>query len=187
MKNIKLFALLAMFSIGAFITKTNAQIDVTINPIGALFANLSVGADFAVSENMSVEAQLGFGSDKGGGDLAGYSYKNFPVTVIGKYYFNPNNGTDKFYADVFMRFVKRSYDYDDAFFSAYKQTRFGLGFGIGYKIVGNSGFVFDIGVGAGRAFVDKLKYEDSSGTQTEIDWTELMLNGKLGIGYRFGG
>jgi hypothetical protein len=54
-------------------------------------------------------------------------------------------------------------------------------------VVSNGGFVFDIGFGAGRAFVDDNKYEENGGEQQDLDWPELMLQGKLGIGYRFGG
>ncbi len=181
MKKIKLFALASLFLAGAFLTKSDAQIDATINPIGALFGNFNVGADFGITESISLEMAVGFSS----GDLDGQGWNSFPITAIGKYYFNPNRGVDKFYADAFVRFVNRNLDAFDAMGGA-SYTRFGVGFGLGYKVVGNSGFVFDIGVGVGRAIVDKVKYDNEADTY-DIDWLNVMVNGKLGIGYRFGG
>lgn len=167
------------------LASSNAQIDVTINPIGILFGDISVGADFGLSENLSVEAGVGFGS----GDQLGADWSNLNFTGTGKYYFNPKHGADKFYADLFLRFTNRKYEWGDDFFgnANYKQTRFGAGFGIGYKIVSNGGFVFDINLGAGRAFVDNVKFEDDAGNQTSVDWTNLIIIGKFAVGYRFGG
>lgn len=160
-----------------------AQIDVTINPVGLLFGDFSVGADFALSENFSIEPQIGFGSNK----VTDIKGTNIGVNGVAKYYFNPNHGADRFYADVFLRFINRQWKYDDGSANAdFTSTRFGLGFGLGWKIVSGGGFVFDIGFGAGRALVDKNKYEDS-GTQEDVDWPSIMFQGKLGIGYRFGG
>lgn len=167
----------------AVFQKAQAQVDVTINPIGLLFGDFSVGADFALSENLSVEPQIGFGTNKIG-DVKG---TNIGVNGVVKYYFSPNRGADRFYGDVFLRFINRSWNYDDnSTYANFTTTRFGLGFGLGYKVVSGGGFVFDIGLGAGRALVDKNKYEDG-GVEEDISWTKLMFQGKLGIGYRFGG
>ena len=164
--------------------QANAQIDLTLNPVGLLFGDFSVGADFALSENFSIEPQIGFGSNK----IAGIKGTNLGANVVAKYYFSPKQGADRFYGDVFLRFVNRNWSYDDASLNSdYTTTRVGLGFGLGYKIVSSGGFVFDIGFGVGRALVDKNKYEDSNGVQEDISWTNLMTQGKLGIGYRFGG
>lgn len=171
----------------AVFQKAQAQVDVTVNPIGLLFGDLSVGADFALSESFSIEPTIGLGTGKW--DEANFKWVNIPVTVFGKYYFNPNHGADRFYADAFLRFVSRKYTADGgtSSFSEYTQTRFGLGVGIGYKVVSGKGFVFDIGFGVGRALLDKYKYEDTSGTDTAQDIIDIMFAGKLGIGYRFGG
>jgi len=164
--------------------QANAQIDVSVNPIGLLFGDFSIGADFALSENFSIEPQIGFGSNKIN-DVKG---ANIGVNAVAKYYFSPNRGADRFYGDVFLRYINRNWNYDDnSGFVDYTSTRIGIGFGIGYKVVSGGGFVFDIGFGAGRALVDENKYEDSTGTQQDIDWPLLMFQGKLGIGYRFGG
>ncbi len=179
MKKFKLLSLIAIFC--TFMAKSDAQIDATINPVGLLFGNFNVGADFGISDNLSVEAAIGYSA----GDLGDQEWSSFPVTAIGKYYVSPNHGADKFYVDAFLRFVSRKYDAGVSFGGS-KSTRMGVGFGLGYKVVGNSGFVFDIGVGAGRSIVDNITY-DVDGETYDLDWTNIMFNGKLGIGYRFGG
>lgn len=164
--------------------QAKAQVDLTANPIGILFGDFSVGADFALSEQFSIEAAVGFGSNS----ILDVKGANVPVTAIGKYYFSPKNGADGFYADVFARYVYRKWNYEDnSGFADFTTNRVGLGFGAGYKIVSTGGFVFDIGLGAGRAVVDKNVYEDSTGNREDLNWPDLMFQGKLAIGYRFGG
>lgn len=166
----------------AGIGQVNAQIDATINPIGLLWANFSLGADFGITEDFSIEGLVGFGA--GNEDIA--DYNAFNVTANGKYYFNPKEGADRFYAFGFLRYVTRNYDYgNDSGFVNYNQNRIGLGVGAGTKIVSTKGFVFDINLGAGRALVDNTTYDDGNGAQQTLDWPDLMFAGKLAIGYRF--
>jgi len=190
MKKIKLLTLVLCMSVLSFSNTVNAQIDATISPIGLLFGNFDGGVDFGISENMSVEVGLGlqFGNNNITGDTD-YKYFGLPINVFGKYYLNPNNGADKFYVGAFAKFVTRSYSIDgdnSNNYAEYSNTRFGVGFGLGYKIVSNGGFVFDINFGAGRAFVDKNKFSDGD-ESVSIELPGLMVTGKLGIGYRFGG
>lgn len=191
MKNLKFLILLCFLTLCSVMNKTQAQVDLTVSPIGLLFGDLNAGVDFSITENFSTEAQIGltFGKDDlGEGDE--YKYFGLPITVLGKYYFNPNNGADRFYADVFLKFVQRSYSVDGdnvLGYADYSNTRFGAGFGIGYKVVSKGGFVFDIGFGAGKAFVDKTKFDDDGLTGGVLDLPNLMFTGKLGVGYRFGG
>ena len=193
MKTLKLLTLALCLSVFSFINQSQAQIDVTVNPIGLLFGDFSGGVDFGVSENLSVEVAIGltFGKDDFGFDDLESKYFGLPITVFGKYYFNPDHGADKFYADAFLKFVTRSYSVDgdtNNIYTDYSNTRVGVGFGIGYKIVSDGGFVFDIGLGAGKAFVDKTKYDDETqSTGIVLDLPDLMITGKLAVGYRFGG
>lgn len=183
MRTQSLFALAVFASLSFFTQTATAQVDVTANPIGLLFGDLSVGADFALSENFSVEAAVGLGTNKID-DIKG---RNIPVNIVGKYYLSPKYGADRFYVDAFLRYVNRDWNYDDGSdYADFTSNRFGIGFGIGYKAVSKGGFVFDIGLGAGRALVDENSYA-SNGIQEDVDWPELMIQGKLGIGYRFGG
>lgn len=178
-----MFALVAMAFLSFFTQTANAQIDVSVNPVGLLFGDLNVGADLALSDNFSVEAAVGLGTN----EIDDVKGTNIPVNVVGKYYFSPKYGADRFYIDAFLRYVNRQWNYDEESpYADFTSNRFGLGFGIGYKVVSKGGFVFDIGLGAGRALIDEDNYEDG-GQREDIEWTELMIQGKLGIGYRFGG
>lgn len=182
MKKIVLPILMALCLLG--FQEANAQIDLTVNPVGALFGDFNIGADFGLSRNFSVEAQVGVGINKIA-DVKGF---NIPVNVVGKYYLSPNRGADRFYVDAFLRFINRNWNYNAGSGNAdYTSTRIGIGFGLGYKIVAAKGFVFDIGLGAGRALVTNNKFRDSNGNQQELDWPNVMIIGKFGIGYRFGG
>lgn len=183
MKSRLIILSLALFAFS--FTKMNAQVDVTVNPIGILFGNLSLGADFILADEFSLEGQIGIGL--GNDDFTGLKWSNIPITAVGKYYFNPKNGADGFYADAFLRFVSRSYkaDDDNTVYATYSQTRLGLGIGIGYKVVSRKNIVFDIGFGVGRALLDNTSF-NSDGEEFEVDWPGIMFQGKLGIGYRFG-
>ncbi len=181
MKNsLKTLAFVALFLTGGFVSQAQAQVDVMVNPIGLLFGNLGASADFMLADNLSVEGQIGIGF----GDDGAFDYFNLPITAYGKYYFNPEDGADKFYASAWLRFINRNWEgNDNTFVSEYTQTRLGLGFGAGYKVVGNSGLVFDIGLGVGRAFLDNISIDNE---EDIVDWPDIMFAGKLAIGYRFG-
>lgn len=180
MKVIKLSFLAFLFCFST--TVSNAQVDVTVNPLGLLFENLAVGADFNLSENTSIEGLIGFGSS-GNDDIFGYSSSRISLDAFYKYYFSPNRGCDKFYVGGFARFINRSYNFDDTITGTdYKVTRLGIGFGLGYKIVSEGGFVFDINIGFGRALLNNNNADDGT---TVFDWSEFMSLGKFGFGYRF--
>lgn len=185
MKFFKIFTLFLALSI--FSVKSYSQVDVTVNPIGILFGDLSLGADFVLADNLSIEGTIGIGGSKEDLGIASYKYFNLPITAVGKYYFNPDNPASKFYADAFVKFVTRSYkaDGEGSTFVDYDQTRLGVGMGIGWKVVSQSGIVFDFGFGAGRAFINNTSLSDDD-DELIVDWPEIMFQGKLGIGYRFG-
>ena len=192
MKKLSMLLATAFFITAGMLNQAKAQIiDVTINPIPLLFGNVNVGAEYVVNDNIGVELTIGIASGKDDaltGD-AEAKYFGMPIAVFGKYYFSPDDGADKFYADIWLKYVNRSYEYDgpDAdLFVGYSQTRFGGGFGIGFKAVADNGLVFDIGFGGGRAISDNTKFDSGNGEQDVIDWPDLMLTGKIGIGYRFG-
>ena len=160
-----------------------AQVDLTLNPIGILFGGINVGADFGVSENFSIEATLGYGSNK----ILDVQGTNIPVIATGKYYFSPKQGADRFYADAFLRYMNRQWNYDDNTNQLdYTSNRFGIGFGVGYKVVSKGGFVFDVNLGGGRVLFEQNVFE-GNGEQETVNWPDLIIQGKLGIGYRFGG
>lgn len=184
MKSKLLILSLAIFAFSSF--SANAQVDATINPLSLIFGTVNVGADFVLTDQFSVEGTVGFTSRKDN-TFNDVKYTGIPIQAVGKYYFNPDEGADKFYGSVFLRYVNRSYKYDDDSVSSdFSQSRFGAGIGIGTKKVSRSNVVFDFGFQVGRVIADKTKYEDSNGNEEEVDIGGLILGVKLGIGYRFG-
>jgi hypothetical protein len=186
MKKAKLFALLVLILGAVSVNRSHAQVDVTLNPIGLLFGDINAGIDFALGENISLEAVVGYGGASS--NTFNLKYNNLPVTGVFKYYFGPKLGADRFYADAFVRFVTRSATAEEgSSYAGYTQTRLGGGIGVGYKAVSQKGLVFDIGLGFGRTVVNNLEYKDSNGIQETVDWPGIMIIAKLGLGYRFGG
>lgn len=192
MKSNHFFAFLAIIFSAAFATKTSAQVDVTTSPIGLLFGNINAGADIKIKENFSIEVNAAYSK----GDYWGLVDKRetVPVNLIGKYYFSPKHGADGFYADIFTRFVNRSIeasyqggDADKPTTINFSRTQVGLGFGLGFKVVSQKGFVFDIGTGIGRALYshDKINVSEQDYDIPELIRTMGYL--KIGVGYRFGG
>ncbi|RME10928.1 MAG: DUF3575 domain-containing protein [Bacteroidetes bacterium] len=170
-----------------------AQVDVTAQPLGLLFGTLNVSADFAVSESFSVEGIIGFtsrsdsGTDADTGDPYDYDYTGIPITAVGKYYLKPRRGADRFYLSAFLRYINRSVNFTGGSDNAdLTWSRFGLGFGVGTKIVSAKGVVLDLGLGIGRAFHNKITYEEN-GDREEVDWPGIMFLPRLAVGYRFGG
>jgi Protein of unknown function (DUF3575) len=191
MKTNRFFAILAICCFAMFASKVEAQVDVTASPINLLWGDYNLSGDFRIKENFSIEANVGYNR----GDFFGLLDKReaIPVNLIGKYYFSPTLGADGFYVDGFLRFVSRNLqatatvDSLDSQKVDYTAKRLGLGFGLGYKVVSQKGFVFDIGTGIGRTlFQDNdLKSEDEN-----VDlptWNRTVGFVRIGIGYRFGG
>lgn len=170
----------------------HAQVDLTTNPVNLIFGNLNAGADMKVQENFSLEANVAYSK----GNYWGLVDKRetVPVNLIAKYYFNPKNGADGFYADGFARFVNRrvtaTYKGDNENIPDelnYTRNQVGLGVGLGYKVVSQKGFVFDIGTGIGRAVYHKDKINVSEQDYKIPSLIKAMGYFKIGLGYRFGG
>lgn len=187
----KFFALSA-FAFFLFNTpQLKAQVDFTVNPISLLMLDANIGADVRVNDNFSLGVIGGYGR----GDLWGLvdSRETIPVTLIGKYYVSPKQGADGFYVDGFARYVNRnvraSYNGDNENIPNkvdFTRQQAGLGFGLGYKVISNGGFVFDIGTGIGRALYshDSVNVSDQDYKVPEI-W-RTMGYFRIGLGYRFG-
>ncbi len=192
MKTNKLIAFCTTCFIVATAVTLQAQVDVTTNPINLLFGNINAGADFKIQENFSLEANVAYSK----GDYWGLVDKRetVPVNLIGKYYFNPKNGADGFYADAFARYVNRSitatYNGDNESIPDkvnFTRNQVGLGVGFGYKVVSQKGFVFDIGTGIGRALYHKDNLNVSDQDYKVPSLIKAMGYFKIGLGYRFGG
>lgn len=184
MKSRIIILALAAFSFTAY--QANAQVDLTLNALGIIFGGTQVGADFGINEDLSAELSLGYNSSRD--DDRSQKYTSIPVQVLGKYYFNPDDGADKLYVGLLLRMANRSYTNDgDSAFAELSQSRFGAGIGFGYKSVSRSNVVFDFGLTLGRVLSDSTKYEGEDGLQEEISIPGIIFGLRAGVGYRFGG
>ena len=185
-------SLLALFCLAAS-TTVHAQVDLKINPVGILFNNLNVAAEFGLSDNFGLEVTPGFGWNKLNLDDANdYKGNIFRLGVNGRYYLNPNDkGLNGFYIGAYTRYAGGTYSYKgDTETQKYNSTRASLGFLLGGKIVArNEKLIFDFGTGFGRALV--YKFTDANGSD-EADLSDIpFLNWDIPfyitIGYRIGG
>ncbi|MFK7980390.1 MAG: DUF3575 domain-containing protein [Saprospiraceae bacterium] len=170
-----------------FLTTSYAQIDLKINPIGALFGSPDITADFMLNDKFSVEG--GLGVDFGNFKINDIKYKRsgFSLLAVGKHYFNPDLGADKFGIGVYTRFRNFGNSlFDGGNTDDYTRTRLALGFQIGWKRVSESGFIFEFDLGAGRALVDNIKFDNANSSINEDDVPSLNIDGllRIAIGYR---
>lgn len=175
----------------AMVSQSSAQVDVQINPIAILFSSIDLTAEFALSQDFGIEGGLDYNFQNF--DIDDIEYKNNGVGVraLGKYYFSPDKGIDKWNIGAYMKFVSGTSTTEDATTSErdeVKNTRFAVGFYVGHKWVSKKNIVFEIGLGVGRNFVSKHEYSD--GTEVDDDDIPLLnvdLIPRLSLGYRFGG
>ncbi len=126
-----------------------AQLELKLNPPAALFGFFQIGAEYIVSNDFGLEAEVlfsGINNNSGGGAL-----------LHGKYYFNPDFGSDKFYIGLLA-----------GGFGGEIKPLAAFGFEAGYKLLGEKNILFEIGVSLGRVTTDRV-----------IPWGRLMF------GYRF--
>ena len=110
--------------------------------------------------------------------------------LIGKYYFNPSKGCDKWNIGPYVKFQQangKGTDNSNNTSSEVSRTRFAVGFYTGYKWVSRKNIIFELGFGLGRAFVNKYKSDDTSLNLADYPVLNIDATGKLAIGYRFGG
>ncbi len=159
-----------------------AQLDAKVNVGSALFGGLGIAGDFALSENTSLSAGLGYASTKFGSET--FKYSNLRIVPEFRYYLNPELGADRFFVGGYgkLAFVTAKDQSDNTETDA---TRGALGILFGNKWVGDGGFVFELNMGLGRATVfgsadGDDEFEEAYGTLTAFDF-------RLGIiaGWRF--
>lgn len=141
----------------------SAQFDLTINPVSLLFSSVDISGEYGIKPSFGLEGTLGY--DYGGYSVGDVDVKNqgIGIRLIGKYYFNPNRNIDKFNIGPYVKFATRKGKYEDGVSTSnITNTRFAVGFYVGYKWVSAGRFVFELGLGAGRAFVNKYSSEDES-------------------------
>lgn len=128
MKKLILIALSATF----LYTSSNAQIDIKVNPIGLLFNSPDFSGEYIVKEDIGIEVGLGF---EYGNTLFGNLQKSgFNIFAAGKYYFNPDDGGDKFYAGIYLRPRQRTFTDENDDLGGFKSSAFAGGFMFGKKM-----------------------------------------------------
>lgn len=185
----KLFVLIVC--VGFLSSSLKAQVDVTINPVGLLFENIRLNIEYGVSQDFGIEGRIAplFNSSSIG--EVNYSSLGLGIGVMGKYYFAPKTSIDGWHVGMYAEGRSNKFEADldgTIIVPEYTNTRLAIGFYGGYKFVSNKNFVFDIGMGFGRNFVNRSV--DANGNVLDgTDFLILQLDyiGKLAIGYRFGG
>ena len=175
-----------------FCMTASAQIDLKINPIGALFGSPDVSADFILSDKFSVEGGLGLNSGKIDIGETEFKRSGFSVFGAGKHYFNPNLGGDKFGVGIYSRFRNintRTSTEGGSANDDYTRTKLALGLQIGWKRVSESGFIFEIDLGGGRALINNIKFDSDTAdiTEDDVPTFDIDLLFRIAIGYRIGG
>ncbi len=179
MKKLFLIVLSATF----LFTSSNAQIDIKVNPVGLLFNSPDFSGEYIVKEDIGIEVGLGL---EYGNTLFGNLQKSgFNIFAAGKYYFNPNHGGDNFYAGIYLRPRQKTFTDEDNELGGFKTSAFAGGVMFGKKWVSSKNIVFELSLGLGRAFNNKVTYVDPNNDQSVRG---LGLDGifRFAVGYRLG-
>lgn len=170
----------------AFITlslSASAQFEGKINPFALLWGSADISAEYVINDNIGVDFAPTLSFSDAVLNNVDYSSTRFGVVINPRYYFSPNRGGDKFYFGGYIKYMNGSFkDSNDVV--GWKNVRFAGGFNVGYKVVAESGFLFDIGFGGGKAFVN----ENTSETGLDLSALDLInidFVGKLAVGWRF--
>ena len=167
MKNLMLiFALFLMTSITAF-----AQLDIKVAPIASLFHKPTITLEKGIKNDIAIEATMKVFTGKVwyNPDI---SKKGVRLQAVGKCYFNSTLGYDGFYAGLYGGTTVKDISGSSEFIIQNRNvTTLNIGLAGGYKWVGTTGFIFEIGGGLGRTFYDADNIFDLFST--------------LSIGYRF--
>ncbi len=181
---------LSVLFIAGIAYNSQAQMDVQLNPVGILFNSVDLSAEFGVSPDFGIEGNLGY--DFQNYDFDDVQYKNnaFGVRAIGKYYFSPQDGTDRWNVGGYLRYSQGKATVNDQDNSSgdVKNTKLALGFYTGYKWVSRKNVVFELGIGLGRKLIRTYEYSDGTTVNTDdIPLLNADVFGRLSLGYRFGG
>lgn len=104
----------------------NAQTELKVSPVALLFGGLAFSAEQQITPSFGLDADI----------LA--AVDGFGANLSGKYYFDPQQGIDRFHIGIFAGGIT--------------DNGVGGGFLAGYKWVSSKRIVFEAGVGVGRTF-----------------------------------
>lgn len=173
------------------IPNLSGQIDVKVNPFGILFNSPDVSAEYIANEQIGIELLAGvdYGTLLGSSSLSESNRLNksgYRFRIAGKYYFEKDKGGDTWYAGIYAGANSRTATPSVNASSAIGWSESGINTGIhgGYKFVLNSNIIFDLGMGFGRIFSERLSFIDPvSGTFLSSFGLNSFL--RLEMGYRF--
>jgi len=182
---------LLTFLFACFFVSTYAQIDVKINPLGLLFGSPDVSVDYALSDKFSVEGGIGLNLGDFSINGVDYNRRGSSFFAAGRNYFNPEDGADKFGVGIYTRFKNINSTVDGGADNSnnYTRNRFAVGLFCGWKWVSDNNIIFEIDLGAGRAFVDNIEFDDpdtNSLNIADIPALDIDVLIRFAVGYRFG-
>lgn len=183
-------ALLALLFAAGLAGVANAQVDVSINPVGILFSSIDLSAESGFGTDFGIEAAVGYDFQNWKFDDVKYRNNAFSTRLIGKYYFNPRDGRDRFHVGPYVRFSHGTATVSDENNSAEDvvNTKLAIGFYVGQKWVSRKNVIFELGLGMGRKLLRTYEYEDGTKASTDdIPLLNFDIFGRFSIGYRFGG
>ena len=171
--------------------------ELKLNPLGALFNRPDVSFEAGISDKIAFEFVLstrygaaGTGSSVSVGNItiSEPKQKGIGLIVIGKYInpFDVRGFYENTYIGVFARYNRLlMYDPNDIYFMDYRREVASVGFVYGYKFVSQNNWVFDSGIGFGRALLENNEFINSLGTPSVSFKTGLDFYSRFLIGKRF--
>jgi hypothetical protein len=184
-------------------TVANAQThDVSLNLAPMVLGNYSLNYSFNFQEDMSAGTVIGYQNLKIDDGTTTYSYKGFYVAPEFRYYFNPDEGNDGFFAGGYLKYRNMGTEgepyigvLEDGTDVLYDTKNSGLALGILTGKLWQTRFGMNITIwsGIGYYLINKTTYTNSYNPDTDpyltTTYTNLpTLDFRLGlnIGYRIG-
>ena len=181
----------------------NAQThDVSLNLAPIVFGNYSGNYSFNFEEDMSAGAVIGYQNFKISDGNTEYSYKGFYVAPEFRYYFNPDEGNDGFFAGGYLKYRNMGTSgkpytgfLEDGTNVDYDQKNSGLALGVMFGKLWQTriGLNFSVWSGIGYYLFDKTTYTNSYdpdkdpffvNATTNLPSLDFRLG--LNVGYRIG-
>ncbi len=163
-----------------------AQVEVKINPVGALFNSPDLSVEFIATDNVGIEGRVGY--SWGDFDVDGIGYKSRGLVFIGagRYYFNPSVGGNGFYTGGYVKYKNSGSEAVIGESREITNRRLAVGPVFGYKVLsGNQKVVFDFNFGIGKAFVNDYSNNATEAFLDAVPFGDTDLIGTLALGYRF--
>lgn len=184
-------------------TVANAQThDISLNLAPMVLGNYSLNYSFNFQEDMSGGIVVGYQNLKISDGTNDYAYKGFYIAPEFRYYFNPNEGNDGFFAGGYLKFRNMGTDgkpyfgyLEDGTYVEYDQKNVGLALGAmaGKLWQTRFGMNFTIWSGLGYYLINKDSYtnsyipdKDPALVTTTTNLPALDFRFGVNIGYRIG-